>query len=240
MEYFKSNINNFIHIAKNKGITKFTNFLDENQCQIAISILNKNNDVNYKLFGGACGCERKVLAIYDSFCDDFPIVAIKVECSLNISHRECLGTLMGLNIKREFIGDIIIKENVAIIFILESMQNFLLSNLYKIGKNNVQAYKIDISEIKIEHKFEEITGTVASPRLDCIVAMLISKSRSDAVKKIQSKTVKINQVEVTNIDKKILGGEIISIKGFGKFIINDNISITKKERYRIIANKYID
>ena len=243
--YFEANIQNIIRFAQNRSSPEFSSFLDERQRMEAQTVLNREKAQNYMFFGGTDNCDRTVLGVFpDSIeCknDYFPIVALEITCKghESMSHRDCLGSLMGLNIKREVIGDIIVKDNTFIVFVLADIADFIIMNLDKIGRRNVTVAYYDGEPVEKKQEYAEITGTVSSMRLDCVVALLINKSRSIAVQTINAQLVKVNYQDVQNVSKTVNGGDVITIRGKGKFIVADDFKKTKKDRYFITVKKLL-
>lgn len=244
-EYFKSNISNIVNVAQYRYYAKFTDFLDEYQQALAQQHLNRLAFFNYFFFGGTNNSTRKMLGVFpleeECLIEAFPITALQIDFSnqITLTHRDFLGSLMGLQISRACVGDILIDKGKAIIFVSNEVANFVLLNLTKIGRANV---KVEIcSELSIEHeqKFKEIEGTISSMRLDCIVAFLLNKSRTLAVQVIQSRRVKINHFDVDSVSYLIKPNDIITIQGKGKFIVDDTIKPTKKNRLHIKIKQYI-
>lgn len=244
-EYFKSNISNIINYVKFRNLPKFSSFLDERQVIIAKEILKSLKCENYKFFGGVNNCDRVILGVFPDGQavdeDYFPITALKLTYSVKneISHRDCLGSLMGLQIKRESVGDIIIQDNFAIVFVSDDIADFVTINLCKVGRSNVSISICDTFDIVKKQEFKEITGTVSSMRLDCIVALLLCKSRTIAVQTIKANLVKLNYQDIQNVSKIINIDDVITIRGKGKFIVEGPLRKTKKDRCFIKINKLI-
>ncbi len=244
-EYLKSNISNMVQTAQFKYYAKFTDFLDERQQAIAVKHLKTLGYQNYSFFGGAEDCERTMLGIFSPNASTdscvFPIKTIQIEYSdrVEISHRDCLGALMGLQIKRSSIGDIIIADGKAIFFVTDDIASFILLNLNKVSKANV---KVSINEGKLIEKkqgFDIIEGTVSSLRLDCVVSLLTSKSRSVSAQMIQSQMVKVNHFDIENVSYMIKPNDVVAIRGKGKFIIGSETKLTKKNRLYITVKKLL-
>ncbi|MFZ2538468.1 MAG: YlmH/Sll1252 family protein [Oscillospiraceae bacterium] len=244
-DYLKSNINNIINFVKNRNSPKFSSFLDERQKIIAQEILNALKYSNYNFFGGLEDCDRVILGVFPDGQpvqnDCFPITMLKLSYSAKneISHRDCLGSIMGLQIKRESIGDIIVQDKFAIIFVDNDIAEFISLNLDKVGRATVKVTITDTIEVEKKQEYQEISGTVSSLRLDCVVALLLNKSRTIAVETIQANLVKINYQESQNVSKQIGEGDVITIRGKGKFIVEDSIKKTKKDRLFITINKLL-
>ena len=244
-EYLKSNISNIIHFAKNRNTPKFSTFLDERQQIIAQEILNSLKYHNYKFFGGIENCDRTILGVFPEYqtmeTDIFPITALELTYSdkNGISHPDCLGSLMGLQIKRESIGDIIVSDKSAILFVDTDIADFIRFNLDKVGRASVKVAVVDTIDVDKKQEFQQITGTVSSLRLDCIVALLINKSRTIATQTIQSNLVKLNYQDTQNVSKQIVEGDTITIRGKGKFIVMGPIKKTKKDKCYVTINKLV-
>jgi len=244
-EYLNSNISNMVNSSKYKHSSKFSSFFDERQCEIAGQQLKRLGYENYLFYGGYDDARRLMLGTFsqESQADtaDFPlnIIEITFNKKYEISHRDCLGSLMALQIDRSCVGDIIIEEG-KVLFIVESgICDFILLNLNKIGKLGVTPVMAKAQEIENHQEYEEIVGSVSSLRLDCIVALIISKSRTIASQTIMAGLVKVNYLDIENNSHMIKPNDAITIRGKGKFLVCGEIKLTKKNRYFIKINKLI-
>ena len=72
--------------------------------------------------------------------EQFPIstVALFYRQQDALTHRDILGSLMGLNIKRELIGEILTAEDFAVIFCTQTAQQIILSELERVGKAGIE------------------------------------------------------------------------------------------------------
>ena len=165
------------------------------------------------------------------------IIAVDELDSASASHRDILGSLMSLGIKRCKIGDIVI-DNRAYFEVKNEITPYILSNLLKIKNKNVKPYIYE-GEIEKTYNFSELFLTVSSLRADCIVGSLIKLSRENAKEYILSGNLSINSKAFDNPSKPINEGDVISLKGFGKYIFSEISGTTKKDRLRIIIKKYI-
>lgn len=233
-------------ISDNK-LTRFSSFLTEQEKCTAIQILNHYKFSNYSFFGGCNDCERVVLGVFVDYLEpnmeEFPIVAIKIiptdKKNSTISHKDYLGALMGLQLKRDAIGDIICYDDYGIVLVKETLADYILTNLDKVGKNRVTLSIINAQNLEHNNKFKDINGTVSSLRIDCVVAFLISKSRSSATDIIKSGIVTINSIVITTTSKLLKNGDVITIRGKGKFILGEDIKSTKKDRLFITVKQFI-
>lgn len=244
-EYLNSNISNMVNASKYKHCAKFSSFLDERQCEIARQQLKRLGYENYLFYGGYDGARRLMLGTFppESQADiaDFPlnIIEIKFNKKYEISHRDCLGSLMALQIERSCIGDIITQEGKTLFIVENGICDFLLLNLDKIGKLGVTPVIAKNQEIENHQEYEEIVGSVSSLRLDCVVALIISKSRTLASQTIMAGLVKVNYLDVESNSHMIKPNDVVTIRGKGKFIVSDEIKLTKKNRYFIKINKLV-
>ena len=191
-------------------------------------------------------CERKRVIIYNNI-DDFNIndyiSVIKIDYNKKfgeITHRDVLGSLMGLGIKRECVGDIIVDDNIYV-FVIKEMEKYVLNNLITIGKVSVNVNIISIDDIKNINfdKYIEDTIIVSSYRLDNIISERCAFSREKAKQYINLKNVKINGIVNVNPDYTVKIDDLISIHRFGRLIIKEEINKTKKDKYvlRVLKTK---
>lgn len=243
-EYLRSNIQNMVHTAQMRYYARFSSFLDERQQGIALGVLKQLRYQNFLFFGGAEGCERQMLGVFPEGeppdCSLFPIVPLGIMSQKEpLTHRNCLGSLMGLNIKRTALGDILINDTRAVVFSTEEIAPFIQSNLCRVGHVTVSFYEPDPAELVRTCTFRERTGTVASLRLDCVVSFLLGKSRSAAVQTILSGAVMVNRMPIYEPSKQLVGGEQIVVRGFGKCFLDEEIKTTKKGRLFIKINQLL-
>lgn len=228
--------------AKCQGVPQFIGFLDTNQQSAAISYL-KNYGANYILWGGAADAERCFLGIFAENQVDYSLFPI---CCLEFSfrpadqltHRDFLGSFMALGLRRETIGDIIVSSGSAVAFVTVHAAQVILSELNKIGKTGVSVCEISSENVTITHEFAQVTGTVASLRMDCIVAFLCNTSRSAATKLISGNLVFLNGMIINSCDKNISQEDKISIRSYGKFIFEGVNGTSKKDKLKVSFKKY--
>lgn len=177
----------------------------------------------YTLFGGYEDAERKMVAFLPDYAEEnFPIslLNIKTPNIQKLTHRDFLGSLLGLGIKREKCGDIIINEDSCSIILHNDIARFAADNLLRVGREGVSTSIASIDTLVLPKKdFSYITGTVSSPRLDAIVALFIKSGRSEATEFISSGRVFVNGICVEKNDMHLSGGERISVRGKGRGII---------------------
>lgn len=234
-------INDIIASVYEKG-SAFTHFLSESELAVALPIIAKSG-LYYNTFGGYDQSDRKVIGIslYD-VCQpqQFPITALyfKPDQKKSICHRDVLGAIMALGIKRSFIGDIIFFDGLCCFFAVPNICEFIISNLTSVADMTVEV-RIYEESIRYERIFERICCGVMSMRLDCIVSAAACCSRAEAEAKISAAQVFVNSLSVKKKDYLLKFGDVMSIRHTGKFKIDSAMGNTKKGRIKLMIFKYI-
>ena len=225
---------------------KHSEFLNPFEVKNAVSIINSNDDIEYSIDGGYDNAERAIINIFPYYTqkeDIEPSTSI-LEISGNfkfssISHRDYLGSLLGLGLKREKIGDILVGDNNCHIIVDKDISDFIIFNLKKVGKNSIRIKEIERTEIIIpEQEYEEISTTVSSLRLDNIVSQAYNISRSKVVNIIESGYVQVNYEKIIRSSYTVDEGSKISVRTKGKFILSEIGCTTRKDKIRIKIKKY--
>lgn len=224
----------------------FTGFLSPADLSICLQALDKEH-YHYSCFGGTEAAERMVIRFGCEedlgYTEDFPVVCISIRPLLakfadKLGHRDFLGSILNLGIERSVIGDIYIRDNVGYVMCLEKMADFIVRNLKKIKHTNVkcEVEKEMVDAIKPVLKEEELS--VGSLRCDMILAKLYHISRNEVLELFREKKVSINsRVEESN-SRNLKENDVVSARGFGKFIFGGVLNINKKEKFRVTVSKY--
>ena len=237
----------FIELAErafSKNIYTFTEFLSPAEQSVLKSCVH---GIPYNFDGGFENSE-KAIAVFGSeelcgYEESAPISFIKIEpCSMKFSgelaHRDFLGSVMSLGIRRSTLGDIIVKNNVAYAPCLESIADYLCENLIKIKHTNVRCSKVEhIPEDALPQPVES-EFVVASERLDSVVSSIYKLSRSESKGLCEHEKVLVGGIPVLNASYTPKEGDIISVRGHGKFIYCGIKLETKKGRLRCTAKIY--
>lgn len=229
-----------IQIVLNSHRIQSTDFLDPYERKLAKSILNRFPEIDYYEIGGLDEGERKVILIHPDYYQldegDIPIDSLMIYDYVGeFSHRDFLGSILNLGINREKIGDILIHENYAQVVVKEEICNFIMFSLERVGKEKVKVKQIPLKALKqgnIEYK--DIYITVPSLRLDALMSGGLNLSRDDSQKLIKSNKVKVNWEPIDKVAKEISEGDVISTRGYGRFVVNSIEGISRKGRIRII------
>ena len=242
-----------IEFTKTKNKIQATDFLNITEQEIALNILKKIEYKNYYFFGGNEGAERKVLIIYPEKLTEemsrkndnkiITVIRIKLPNDLKgeYNHRIYLGAVTKVGIEREKVGDILVEKDGADIVIKTEALKFLMQNLSELTRFKSSTFEnIDITKIKnTEINKIEISVIIISLRLDNIVSTLAKTSRSKAQEILKQERVFLNHKLETKASKEVKEGDIITIRGKGRFEFKEIIGNTKKGRYILKIDKFI-
>ena len=223
-----------MNACRAKNIISTTRFLDARQLALVKQLLAGTGCNNHTFDGGIPDAERIVCI----FMPDYPTVhelfkLIRADKSKQdiLTHRDYLGSLMGLGIKREYIGDILVHDGGADIVVLNEIADFLMLEYNKAGRKQLSLRYISADEIKSgADDLKTVRITVSSMRLDAITGAIFNLSRSDSAELIKKGRVLLNSAESVKPDKIIDEGDKITIRGRGKAEIIGIIGRTKKDR----------
>ncbi len=220
-----------------KGYPIYSDFLDEKQIVLAKQLFSFYRD-DLCFFGGVPNAERQVCYL-DFGYGETPIkmIGISSSCGNQFGHRDVLGALMGLGIKRQKLGDIVVGE-LSYFLVKEEIAEYVMENLHTVGRYPVSLEVIENPEIEKEQSFSYRSTTVSSLRLDCLVGDIAKLSREKAKELILAGKVKVNHFETTQYNKTLSVGDLISISKKGRFVLEEVEGVTKKDRVKILIKKY--
>ncbi len=227
-----------------RGCYAYTEFLTLAEQDILTKTLPANR---YSLYGGIKDAQRKIACFgNEDICgyeETPPITIIRIapvsmKFADTLTHRDFLGSLMGLGIRREVFGDIITEQNTAYLFCLESIAAYITENLTQVKHTTVKcSVENELPEICISEP-EGQEFVVASERCDAIVAAVYSLSRANSQKLFAQKLVFINSSLCENPEASLKAEDIVSVRGYGRFIYKGIKLQTKKGKNRITAAVY--
>lgn len=242
-----------IRQSEKKSSPAYSMFLDEKQCAESEKILLDRPDIKYAFWGGYGDAQRKILCIYSlSGCDYLDELyseglteEIPIKCltfiyrkSDVLTHRDFLGSLMSMQLKRETVGDIVVSEGKTQIFVTDTASKLICGTVGKIGGTGVKIYDdMPFDTVKIQ-EFQTISGTIASMRADSIISLALKISREKSAQLIKNTGVQINFTPVFSVSYEMKCKDVFSVKGYGKFIIDEISGISKKGRLHINIKKY--
>ena len=214
-----------------KGENTF--FLDAKELK---EIKSKLKKVKYQIYVPYKDSEKVIL-----YVDKIPdITLFKIKSHKKLKHQEILGSILGLNILPNYLGDIIIDNDNYYFYIMSDLKNFIKENLTLIGKTKVSLKEIDLKDLEnYERKYEEYNIVVSSLRIDTVIAKIIKTNRNNVISKIKNNDIILNY-EILNKGTYILKeNDIFSIRRCGKYKYLGIIKDTKKGNIVIKYLKYI-
>lgn len=225
------------------GAVTSTPFLTPAEQVTAMQWMKHRCECGTLLFGGHETCERKVLFFVPEWMEDFSpedhIAALKLEAAFGTpGHRDYLGALLGMGVKREVVGDIWVDGQSATVFCSPGVAEHLAS-IEQAGRVSLKARVIPLSEVSPpELKRRPVNFTVQSPRLDAVCSDLFRISRESAAKQIRLGAAALNYLPCMKPDASVKEGDVISLKGCGKAQIVSVGGQSRKGRLYVHAEVY--
>ena len=226
----------------------FTDFLDMSQLSVFYSAENDFSFAGTSVSGGAEGCERCIVRFGSpealGYEENFPIALLHVrpvqkKFSDTLTHRDFLGSVIGLGIERTKLGDIIVNDNEGYIFVSEGISDYIIENLTGVKHTSVKVERCSEIPEALSPKFSEESIIVSSNRLDAIIARVYKLSRDLAVRYISEGKVFLNGRQMSENAKALKAGDTVSVRGKGKFIFEGEGGNTRKDKLYINIKIYI-
>ena len=206
--------------------------------QYALSAWAKGRDLKMLLFGGHPDCERKAAFFLPFYVEEEYFDGAEQVCGIKIKayfgepgHRDYMGALLGLGIKREWLGDIWVNGDEATVFCLPSVERHILDSLDKVGRYGVKCSRIKLNSIEApERETKRVSFSVKSTRFDAVVAGMFNLSRNAAAEKINAGDASLNYSQCFKLDAQVSEGDIISLRGYGKGVLGAEGGQSRKGR----------
>ncbi len=229
-----------------RGIPTYSNFLNLNEQSLFWQMQPELSYVSCTLEGLHPMAERKIACFRPKGAGremPAPLSVVKIlpqnaRFAEELSHRDYLGTLLGLGIERKKIGDIFIHEQAAYVVCTSGLEEFICKNLFRIRHTTVTCELAAPQDIQFELKFRQMSGSVASFRIDALIAMAFRLSRSKAAELIAGEKAFVNGKLTTSSGAVLKEGDIVSVRGMGRFLFCSQGNVTKKGRYFAEVNVY--
>lgn len=227
--------------AYNKGICMYSDFLNLNEQNLFYSLKNELSGIRCFTSGGFRDAERKMICFCGKDeCEDisYPISCIKVEpvnkkFSDSLTHRDFLGAVLNLGLDRSKIGDILINENEGYLFVHSTISEFIIDQLGKVKHTVIHCSLVDSIDFHYQPRLKEITGTVSSVRLDSVLSIAFQGSRSSLSGLIEGGKVFVGGKLILSNSYTLKENDVVSVRGYGKFIYAGTSYQTKKGRYSV-------
>lgn len=230
-----------------QNVYTFSSFLSISQQDAFLQIAKEFGNTAWELFGGNADCERKMLR-FGSFNDlgyeePYPIVCIHISPLIkkfadDFSHRDFLGALMNLGIERSTLGDIFIKDKEAYLFCQDNIADYICDKLDKVKHSNVRCERVESGSKLPLCEPESVEITVNSQRADGIIAKIYHLSREKSQQLFAEKKIYIDGKMTENLSRILKSGELVTVRGFGRFYYRGLKYETKKGKLCVQADVY--
>ena len=237
----------------------FSRFLDEREQALAQQTLHRLGFGSDRFcFWAGFDCPptapgRRMLGLFPDYLalsegitsdiweEQFPICSLTLRWRRQdaVTHRDILGSLMGLDFKRELVGEILVGEDHAVLFCTPTAARVIERELSRVGRVGVQVQTGFQEPLPPAFSLEYHSGTVSSMRLDCVVAMMLSLSREKSAALIEGGQVNLNFLEEQRCACQLRQGDILSVRGHGRFVVWEIGSSSKKGRLHLTVGRYI-
>lgn len=236
--------------AQRRAVPAHTQFLSPGEQACVRELLAACGHPRHLMFGGFPDAERRVCVFFpdwqeeeDFLADpDGPVTALEAAFhpDAGLTHRDFLGSLMGLGITREKLGDILVEQDRAQLLLLREAAPILLSQWESAGRWKLKLKEIPLDQLRVKPpQVKVIRDTVATLRLDAVCAAGFSTSRTKAVEFISAGRVSLNHRECTKADRTVEQGDVLSCRGLGKCVVKEVLGQSKKGRTMIVIERYI-
>lgn len=227
-----------------------TGFLDTHEQALVIAASRHAAGVRTFMYGGYADAERRMLVCVPK---DIPmsdeeaveglikVMRVKLPAiSRELSHRDYLGSLLGLGIERRLTGDILVRKDGADILIVPGIEEFLLKELHRIGPVEIKTEAAPVEDLIVpEARVEFIRDSVSSVRLDSVISSAFRLSRGKAAEAIRKGLVSVDHAECLKPDAAVHEGAALVLKGKGKAVLEETGGESRKGRIRIVIKRFI-
>ena len=236
-----------INAGIRKNILSYTCFLSPRELEMARYLFGDIQGLH--AFGGYSDAERKMLIYLPEYLDenaltdeDSPLVCLRAEFyhGDSPSHRDFLGALMGAGIARETVGDICVGKESCDFFVTAEIAPYVEQNFTSAGRTHIRISRIANDQVQIpEPEVKEIKDTLASLRLDSVIASGFRIGRSLAAQYVSAGKASIDGLPCEKPDKAVGEGMKISVRGLGKIMLASVNGRTKKDRISVVIHRYV-
>ena len=244
-----------IEFSAKRNSVEYTDFLDMRQRQLLEKVLVELKVTNYIATGGYKTAERTILIIIPSKLEEvfnkeqfdyntiLGVIRINLPNELKgmYSHRDYLGAVIKIGMRREKVGDILTSKDGADLIVLKEAEKYIsngLKELTRFSKAEFESKKIEDLNVE-EPKTKVLNIIIPSMRIDSIVSEIIRTSRAKGSELIKEERVFINHELITKGSKEVKSGDIITVRGKGRFKVGNVLSNTKKGNIVLEVEKYV-
>ena len=240
----------FLELARrsySSDIFTFTDFLGLAEQSNFEEIKRELAGIKFTLFGGVPRAERVMIRFGDpeviGYELSFPISTLRIEPASprfaeKLGHRDYLGALLNLGIERAVLGDIVISDSAAFVFVKEDISEYIAKNLTRVKRTDVKAWVSEPPEESL-YRTEDRIIQMSGQRLDAAVAKVFNLSREDAQLLIRKGVVFVSGKTVESQAYSPKPGDVISVRGYGRFIYNGQVSLSRKGKLNVSVSVYV-
>lgn len=238
-----------LELCRGRNIPTLTPFLSPQERASVEALLNLCGHPRHLFFGGYEGAERTACFFLpdwqeeeDFLAGEIPIAALHAAfpAEAGLTHRDFLGSILGLGLEREKVGDLLVGEGGCEILVLSEIAEFLLLHLESAGRTRLKLSSIPLSAVKAkEPQVKRIKDTVSALRLDAVMACGFSLSRSRSAELVESGKVQLNYRECIKPDRTVAQGDVFSCRGLGKCVVKSVGGTSKKGRTILELERYL-
>jgi len=226
-----------IELSERRGMARFVGFLNEHESAYLRANISPKRDIIY--YGGYPDAVRLMLGA-GAAVEDFPITAVEFSWrdEYSLRHRDILGALMALGLRRDTVGDILTDSGRAVVFLSDDITDFVMSNVDRIGSVGVRVSYADPDDLPKADIGEEQAISLSSLRLDAFVAAVCHLSRDKAAQLIKADMVTVDHVINNSVSSVLTEGCAVTVRRYGKFVLSEILGPTRKGRLRIIVRLF--
>ena len=234
--------------AARKQAPECTAFLSPRERMAAEQMLKSAGSGPYSTIGGYPDAERRCLLFLPDwmepeFADEGEYLAL-LRCTWfkedKLTHRDFLGSLMGMGVRRDTVGDILVGDGSCDLLVLPTVAGFLKDSLLSAGRVKLHVEQLPLTEVAVPAQERKVLrDTVAALRLDSVLAVGFSISRSKASQLISSGRCAVNWQDTTKSDLVVKEGDVISCRGLGKCRLTEVGGLSRKGRINITMERYL-
>ena len=238
--------------AANRGVPSSTQFLSPGEQASVTDLLNAWGNPRHLFFGGYEDAERRLCAFLPDWLEEedfltgeeLPLSAVEARFpgGASLTHRDILGSLMGLGITREKLGDILLPEpGYCQVVVMADALSILTSQWESAGRHKCKEVRcVPLSQLAPKPpEVKTIRDTVATLRLDAVLSSGFSLSRSKATAYIASGKVAVNHRECVKNDKAVEEGDVLTCRGLGKCVVREVTGQSRKGRIMLVLERYL-
>ena len=222
---------------------RFSGFLNEREAALVKENAGFRPGFETVFWGGFADSERCMMGVFPEWESEknFPITLLKITKGYDrtLTHRDYLGSILSLGLERSKIGDILADSDGAYVFVADDISDYITANIKKIASCGVKIEKAEIDEAKLpQHEFKTVSAVAASDRLDALLAAALGISRRESSLLIKSGKVSVNHKEAAGNSAAVKEGDIISVRGYGRIILDKIGNTTGSGRIHVNFKKY--